>query len=359
MAVAVGAAAIGIAFDAGAGDKELTTAFNVLYVLGCVVAVLAARQSAVFTAVVQPPLILFGAVPGAYWLFRGGSFNGLKGLAINCGYPLIDRFPLMLFTAAAVLLIGMARWYFGMITRPAGARDTAEDVERPQGSAVVAKLASMISAALHRDPAHAIGAAPRRPRRTGERTGRPGERPRRRPAAGERTGRTGAGRTRRDSDGAREQRRRPAEARRTRPARPPADDRVDERYAGRLDERYDARPPRRRPADDDGSAPRRRPRPDREGQPAARTRRQPHTRTGRTAARTGHNGRANPYRPAEPPEAPQRRAASARTGGDATHHPVSRVRYRSEDTGAQPRPERRRPSRESDNDEPDAWRYDI
>ena len=60
------------------------------------------------------PLLLFVAVPGAYFLFNGAKFTGLKDTLINCGYPLIERFPLMLFTSAAVLLIGMARWYYAM-----------------------------------------------------------------------------------------------------------------------------------------------------------------------------------------------------------------------------------------------------
>ncbi len=103
MVVAVTGTAAGFAFDAGSG-KELTTVFAALYVLGCVVAVLAVRQSGVFTAVIQPPLILFCAVPGAYWLFHGAKFTGLKDLLINCGYPLIERFPLMLFTSGGVLV---------------------------------------------------------------------------------------------------------------------------------------------------------------------------------------------------------------------------------------------------------------
>ncbi len=76
-------------------------------------AVLAVRQSDLFTALVQPPLILFCAVPGAYWLFHGGTIGKFKDLLINCGYSLIERFPLMLGTAAGVLLIGLVRWYLG------------------------------------------------------------------------------------------------------------------------------------------------------------------------------------------------------------------------------------------------------
>ena len=117
MSIAVILTAVGFAYDAGSGNKELSTVFASLYVLGCIFAVLAVRQSGVFTAVVQPPLILFVAVPSAYFLFHGSQVGGFKDLAITCGYPLIERFPLMFFTSAAVLLIGMGRWYYGMSSR--------------------------------------------------------------------------------------------------------------------------------------------------------------------------------------------------------------------------------------------------
>ena len=80
-------------------------------------AVLAVRQSGIFTAVVQPPLILFVAVPTAYFLFHRAEIAGIKDILINCGYPLIERFLLMFTTSVAVLLIGMARWYFGAADR--------------------------------------------------------------------------------------------------------------------------------------------------------------------------------------------------------------------------------------------------
>ena len=82
-----------------------------LYLTGCVAAVLVVRRSALFTAVVQPPLILFIAVPTAYYLFHRAEIAGVKDVLINCGYPLIQRFPLMLITSLLVLLIGLARWY--------------------------------------------------------------------------------------------------------------------------------------------------------------------------------------------------------------------------------------------------------
>ena len=76
--IAVTLTAIGFAYDAGTGNKELSTVFASSYVLGCIFAVLAVRQSGIFTAVIQPPLILFGAVPTAYFLFHGGQLGGVK-----------------------------------------------------------------------------------------------------------------------------------------------------------------------------------------------------------------------------------------------------------------------------------------
>ena len=122
MLIAVTFTAVGFAFDAGSGGKELTLAFAAAYAVGCIAAVLAVRQTGIFTAVIQPPLILFVTVPGAYFLFHGGAIDGVKDLLINCGYPLIERFPLMFFTSAIVLLIGMVRWYQGMSSRRAAPR---------------------------------------------------------------------------------------------------------------------------------------------------------------------------------------------------------------------------------------------
>ena len=111
--IAVVAAAIGFAVDAGSGGGVLTSVFSVCYVMGCLVAVLAVRRTGLFTAVIQPPLLLFVIVPGAYFLMHSSQIRGIKDVLINCGYPLIERFPLMFFTSAAVLLVGIARRYLG------------------------------------------------------------------------------------------------------------------------------------------------------------------------------------------------------------------------------------------------------
>ena len=158
--IAVIATTIGFAFDAGSGNKDLGNVFAALYAVGCVAAVLAVRQSSIFTAVIQPPLILFVAVPGAYFLFHGAEFTGIKDTLINFGYPLIERFPLMLFTSAGVLLIGLVRWYFAMSSRSAVAAAPA-DADDDAAPGLFAGLAAKLSAVFQ----------PRRRRRRRRRRG--------------------------------------------------------------------------------------------------------------------------------------------------------------------------------------------
>lgn len=134
----------GLAVEAGSGHQELGSVFAIGYALGCVLAVLAVRQSGIFTAVIQPPLLLFVAVPLAYYLLHNSSFSGLKEVAITCGYPLIERFPLMLFTTSAVLLIGLIRWYLAT-AHGGGARTAAA---APHGGGMLSGLSTKLSSAF-------------------------------------------------------------------------------------------------------------------------------------------------------------------------------------------------------------------
>src|ERR1700739_4373219 len=135
--IAVTATAIGFAFDA-AGGGDLTHVFAALYMIGCIAAVLMVSQSGIFTAVVQPPMILFVSVPGAYFLFHGGKLAGFKDIVINCVYPLIERFPLMVLTSGGVLLIGLLRWFVG--SRPVAGEAPAKVATTGPLASVAAKL---------------------------------------------------------------------------------------------------------------------------------------------------------------------------------------------------------------------------
>lgn len=308
--VAVVITAIGVALDAG--DNELGGVFGSLYALGCVLAVLAVRQSGIFTAIIQPPMILFATVPGAYFLFHGAQFTDLKDTLINCAYPLVERFPLMLFTAAGVLLIGMTRWYFASAVKPHPSEPAADpDPSAAVGFAGIASgFASAVKSAfgskVHDD---ASGQTPE-------------ERPRRQRATHSRSaeGRPRSDRGRRTST-------------RSRHARPPADEDQPPRRARRpRDEQPRSRTSRREPSSrDDHGRPSRARRPETE-EPRGYEAREPHP----------------PYSPRdryqayEPP--PRRRPEPgdsrygadyprAPHGGTAGRHPVSRVRYRGERDG--------------------------
>jgi uncharacterized protein DUF6542 len=345
-AVVVGATAtaVGFAFDAGSGSKVLTNVFSALYVVGCVAAVLAVRQSGLFTAVIQPPLILFCAVPGAYWLFHGAKLSGFKDLLINCGYPLIERFPLMLFTSAGVLLIGIIRWCLAIAVR-SGAKTEADTASSDEWMAGLAeKLASIFrrgstdddtadkAAATGSQRAHAVGR-----RGKSARSAKPTDRRRaaKRPAAS-----------------------------RSRHVRPPLDDAPEPRSER---PRRDTKGRRTHTRDFDAAEPPRRGRvpldPDLRDQPPGEIRRDPRGRKGRPRSRSS---RADPYEPREPsyeplaPSEPRRRSVPIGTpSATTTHHPISRVRYRASARADDSHKEARARSREPRKPTADSWEYDV
>lgn len=314
--IAVTATSIGFAFDAG-GGKELTHVFATLYMIGCIAAILMVRQSGIFTAVVQPPMILFLSVPGAYFLFHGAKINGLKDVVINCAYPLIERFPLMVFTTGVVLLIGLGRWFVG--TSRSGAEAKTDETAAGPFSALTAKLTQMLSGSRDADEY-----APPKRRHTVDRS-------------------TSA----RSAQSARADKR--AEPGRSRRPRTPEADFPPERRRRTA--------PSWQPDDQPADLPRRRP-------PAARTSRNPYERREPFERRVPHDrrGRYDSDDAFEAYEVPPRRRpgtnGAATTNG--THHPISRVRYRggpTETESRQERPAARRNNRASL--EAESWEYDI
>jgi hypothetical protein len=364
--VAVTATAIGFAFDAGSGDRELSAVFAVCYSLGCILAVLAVQQAGLFTAVIQPPLILFVAVPGSYFLFHGGQLGGLKDLAINCGYPLIERFPLMLFLSAAVLLIGLGRWYVGLTARRGADQNAATDsaAAKPARatpvSGIVSSVTEKLSGLVLRKPAtasarrdrtaqsEAAGDTP--PRR------RPSERPPRRRPAGTEPGAGAAGAAATASGRPRGERR---PTKRTAAPRPRPTRRVADELGSEFDGAMPERPRRPRPprATEPGT-----------GEPRRRVRTQPREPRKQPPPERRESGAFDAGR--ERPQRPRRRfddyqpfedSFDPPTGsGRSTHHPVSRVRYRGSDDEdhlvehrTRPRPSKRAATRGRHS-----WEYD-
>ena len=337
--LAVTATAIGFAYDAGTGDKELSAFFTFCYVAGCVLAVLAVRRSGIFTAVIQPPLILFVAVPAAYFMFHSDKIAGIKDILINCGYPLIERFPTMFFTAATVLVLGLLRWFvlpqFQTVkddddepvaeAKPRRTRRQADDEDvAPAG------LAATVSAKLTK---LTTGQTPRSARTRATPSRRTAADPQRAP----------------------------------RPARARAhanDTELIDPVPGQM--RRPQRPARPRPAATDSYAvpdePRRRPRPASEPREPRRTPpqerydyREPRERdryerpAQRPSAAEPRRRRYadEPYEPGDRYQSPARPSRSAPPSG--AHHPVSRVRYRGAEDDAAPEPRERRPR------QPQSW----
>ncbi|WP_131808016.1 DUF6542 domain-containing protein, partial [Mycolicibacterium neoaurum] len=173
--VAVTATLVGFAYHAGAGAGELGAVFATFYVLGCLAAVLLVRRSGIFATVIQPPLILFISVPSAYFLMHSGQISGLKDVLINCGYPLIERFPLMFFTSVAVLAIGGARWYLDKQSADSAEVSESTGSDGPD-------LAERVARRLRRSPDPDAEAQPRparRSRRPRETAARAAQEPRR------------------------------------------------------------------------------------------------------------------------------------------------------------------------------------
>ncbi|ORB28144.1 DUF6542 domain-containing protein [Mycolicibacterium parafortuitum] len=335
---AVVASAIGFAFDAGSGSGQLTTAFSTLYVLGCLIAVLAVQQASLFTAVIQPPLVLFVTVPGAYLMMHGSQIEGIKDLLINCGYPLIERFPLMFFTAAAVLLIGLARWYFAK-SAPAAPASGDESPRPRRGGGLAEKVSALVGGITK--GAQKADAPPKRARRAPDRR-RAGAAK----AAASRSARDGRDPARRDAP---RRRPRPAE---TEIIEPVVDDVAPRRRRPRTDDRP-AGEPRRRARPSSSARESREPREPREP-------RQPRERRARSE-RDDRYERPRPERrrPSRYDDRPTRygdhEPFDPYTADAGSHHPVSRVRYRGEESGERAEyRNRRRDPREADH-----WEYDI
>jgi hypothetical protein len=354
--IAVLTTAAGFAFDAGSGSTELTNVFAGMYVIGCLVAVLAVRQAGIFTAVVQPPLILFVAVPGAYYLFHHAEIQGAKDILINCGYPLIERFLLMFSTSLVVLLIGMARWYFGAAGRAGKATATTRQAASAGAfvQQVRAKLSTLWAGRAASADTATETAEPTPPKHGIDRPATAAKPPRtKRPVK-----RTAPTRSRHARPPAEQVDAPPPEPRRRRPSQARDFDRDYERGAreydrGRRDE--PPAPPRRRPRvprdPDQRTTPPRQPRPRDEADPY-----------GRPAPRRNRYEPHDPLDRREPPPdrydapPPRRRPTANGTGPSGTHHPVSRVRYRGTDAeDGDNHVEYRRPPRSRHGADADRW----
>jgi hypothetical protein len=291
--------------------------FAALYFIGCIAAVLMVRRSGIFTAIVQPPMILFATVPSAYFLFHRGDIKGLKDILINCGYPLIERFPLMVFASGLVLLIGLSRWFVGSSKDSAEAEPAATDTPG-RFAGITAKIAGYFGAA---DDDEELAPT----RRHAERS---------RPPRSAQPAKAAAKRS---------------EPTRSRRGRPPL---TEGDLASERSRRSRAAPSWE--SDEPIDYPRRR--------SGARASRNPYERREPYERRAPHDRRSRyeSHDPSEPYEAAHRPqpGTNGAAVANGTHHPISRVRYRGSPTDTEPRQER--PTRRGSRSwEAESWEYDI
>ena len=109
MLLAGGLTVLGAIIALAGDETSLGFGFRALYVIGCIAAVLAVRRRALFTAVTQPPLILFVVAVVTLYFLVSDSDSGVKRLIFNVALPVAKLFPLMGWTFVAVLAIAAAR----------------------------------------------------------------------------------------------------------------------------------------------------------------------------------------------------------------------------------------------------------
>ncbi len=130
-AVAVGGAAVltglGVVVDL-LRIGGLGTAFTAFFVAGCVLAVVWVRRRGLFGPMVAPPLLVAVAVPLVVVL-AGNQKPGV-GVAerlLVIGAPLVNAFPIMAWTTAVVVAVGV----FRLLTQRPGADGAVNDGRAP------------------------------------------------------------------------------------------------------------------------------------------------------------------------------------------------------------------------------------
>jgi hypothetical protein len=84
--------------------------FTASYFAGCLLAVAWVRRRSLFGPMVQPPLLLAVAVPAVVLLASApGPGSGIAERLLVVGAPLVNSFPTMAVTTAAVVLVGAGR----------------------------------------------------------------------------------------------------------------------------------------------------------------------------------------------------------------------------------------------------------
>lgn len=194
VAIAFGFAIAGIAVDSLAarafGFEGGVNARQLGFVIGCLVAALAVRNRALFTAAVQPPLVAVGVVilrvigVKVKGLVTSANVPDLNSLLIKQVFSFSNDFPVILFTFLAALTVVLVRWWRYNTARraqPSAAAKTgtakagSDPITRAASAAPkpesAAARASRAAAAAHQNPTQ------QNPTRQQTRRGRPASEP--------------------------------------------------------------------------------------------------------------------------------------------------------------------------------------
>lgn len=105
VAVAGGLTAVGVVADL-LRIGTVGVVFEIAYFLGCVLAVAWVRRRGLFLPAIQPPLLLAVVIPVIAVLVGAPTPEaGVADHLLMAGAPLVNAFPAMAFTTAAVLLL--------------------------------------------------------------------------------------------------------------------------------------------------------------------------------------------------------------------------------------------------------------
>lgn len=174
--IGVGATTLGAVIDTVILDDSTSAlggAFKICYILGCLLAALAVRQRALFTAAAQPPLIAFIVGVVTLYTLNASSAEGMKSIVLKVVLPIATSFPWILLAFLMTLAVVAARWFYA---RPKGQalfgkaarRSSGSDTKRPATKPPAKKPARQSAAAK---PDAKKAAAPKAASRTKASTG--------------------------------------------------------------------------------------------------------------------------------------------------------------------------------------------
>ncbi|AOS61673.1 hypothetical protein BKA25_004629 [Actinoalloteichus hymeniacidonis] len=125
--LAIGATLVGTFVDVlFLGGPRLVS--QVIYAIGCLLAILLVQRQSLFGPIVQPPLILGVSLPLVLWLTGEAAGAGMATAALSLAMPLLNAFPVMGITTVLTVGIGLAR-YFLQRQPLAVEEDTADKVK--------------------------------------------------------------------------------------------------------------------------------------------------------------------------------------------------------------------------------------